>query len=452
MAEALLIDPYQPYAELYISRLYREYGIQTIALHRDWRSRLVLEPRSPILRSKAVSAHYMIPAEGVESLIPVLRSRHDVTAVLPHDEGAVWPLAQLAEALGLSWAQPEAMAVFASKAALKERVRGRDPGIRLNQVAAVSDAAEVREWLTESGVDRFVLKPDDGSGNRGVAFFDADVPTAELDRYFETVPGAILAEEFVGGEEYWVNGQVDAAGEPVVTMIGRYDRREINGKENVEFGTHTLPSGAPEFAALRDYAVRVMRAIGLRRSPFHLEAKIDQAGPCLIEVAARLCGDLAVLTDQWQHGAGSEFIDAAVHDYVTDQPRPQLRLDFARADANPVAQVNGASDVHMVVGRVDGAAAVEAAPGFLMWIKKPKVGDVVLPTLDLVVKPWGLYLTAHSLAELDARAESVRSTVQLTPRDEVERRARLAVAGDRLRRYWSARPRLYMLRALRRSG
>ncbi len=148
MPEALLIDPYQPYAELYISRLYREYGIQTVALHRNWRSRLVLEPRLPILRSRAVSAHYMVPAEGVEALAPMLRARHDITAVLPHDEGAVWPLARMAEILGVNWSQPDALAAFASKGALKALLRRNDPQLRVNQVghvASVGDVAGVGE-------------------------------------------------------------------------------------------------------------------------------------------------------------------------------------------------------------------------------------------------------------------------------------------------------------------
>ncbi len=182
-----------------------------------------------------------------------------------------------------------------------------------------------------------MLKPDDGSGNRDVAFFDSDASDSDLADYFREVPGVILAEEFIGGEEYWVNGQIDAAGVPVVTVVGIYDRREINGKENVEFGTHTLDSRTAEFTALRDYATRVMRAIGLRRSPFHLEAKIDENGPCLIEVGARLCGDLGVLSDEWQHGAVTTFIGAAVHDYVTGDPRPPLELDWERVDSNVVA-------------------------------------------------------------------------------------------------------------------
>jgi hypothetical protein len=134
-AEAVVLDPYTPYAGLFIERLHREYGIRTIALHRSWRARLVGEPRLAVLHSDAVSAHIMIPAGGVRRLVGRLRSRHDVVAVLPHEEGAVQPLGFLAAELGLDWAQPDVLPYFGSKRALKEFISRNDPGLRINRTA-----------------------------------------------------------------------------------------------------------------------------------------------------------------------------------------------------------------------------------------------------------------------------------------------------------------------------
>lgn len=446
-AEAVLLAPYQTYAGLYIERLYRDHGIRTIALHRRWRTRLILEPRLPILHSKAVSAHYMLPPGGIAELVPMLRDRHDVVAVLPHDEGAVQPLADLAAALDLNWAQPDVLPYFGSKYDLKQLIARNDPALRVNRIAEVRDPDSVSRWLADTGVRRFVLKPDDGSGNRGVAFFDADVAPELLVSYFEEAPGRILAEEFIGGAEYWVNGQVDHNGNPVVTAIGYYDRRELNGKENVEFGGRTIPTHHPQFGALRTYAERVLRATGLRRSPFHLEAKIDEDGPCLIEVGARLCGDLFVLADSWQHGPQADLIGAAVQGYVSSDPQPPLDVNWRQYDSQMMEQVNGWSTRQGMLGRVDGVAEAESLPGFLFWIKEPHVGDIVVPTLDLVVKPWGLAIFGATDAELDERAAAVRDTIELvmTPDLAPGLLSRLPAYGSRLGRYWSARPRPYML-------
>ena len=43
--EALILDPYRPYAQLLIQRLYLNHGIRTVCLHRNWRERLLLEGR-----------------------------------------------------------------------------------------------------------------------------------------------------------------------------------------------------------------------------------------------------------------------------------------------------------------------------------------------------------------------------------------------------------------------
>ena len=44
-------------------------------------------------------------------------------------------------------------------------------------------------------------------------------------------------EEFVAGDEYWVNGQMDADGQPTIVGIGTYIRVSENGVQNLEIGS-----------------------------------------------------------------------------------------------------------------------------------------------------------------------------------------------------------------------
>lgn len=448
--EAVMVNPYQPYAEIFIARLFRDYGIRTVALHTDWRTRIILEGRAPILRSAAVSAHYMIPVEGLAPVADRLRTRHDIVAAVPHDEGAVGWLARLADMLDLSWAQPDVLPAFRNKASLKALIARNDPTVRLNAFALVSTPDEVVRWAAEHGVDRFVLKPNDGSGNRGVAFFDAAGPAEELARYFDEADDTVLAEEFIGGDEYWVNGQTDERGRPTVTGIGRYDRRDLNGKQNLEVGATSLATTDPAFASLRSYAEQVMTATGLQRSPFHLEAKIDDRGPCLIEVGARLCGDLLTLAESWQHGPASDLMGAALQGYVSDAEMGPLDLDWDRYDTHRYAQVNGVSTSRQRLARVSGVAQVEQMPGFLFWIKQPHVGDTVLPTTDLIAKPWALVLSGRDEDELREREDMVRRALVIVGEHEVSAglRPRLPLLAARFGKVWSSRPRPYQARAL----
>ncbi|MCB0921998.1 MAG: hypothetical protein KDC08_09335, partial [Actinobacteria bacterium] len=136
--EAVILDPYRPYALLMIERLYHQFGIRTVCLHQDWRTRLLLEGRHRQLRSSAVSAHYMVGDLGWDRVAQILRARHNIVGVLPYEEGMVRPLAELAGLLGLSWAQPDVLPAFRDKQALKALVVRNDPSIRMNAFTNVS--------------------------------------------------------------------------------------------------------------------------------------------------------------------------------------------------------------------------------------------------------------------------------------------------------------------------
>jgi hypothetical protein len=448
--EAVILDPYRPYALLMIERLYERFGIRTVCLHQDWRTRLLLEGRHRQLRSPAVSAHYMVGELGWDRAAQILRTRHHVAGVLPYEEGMVKPLSDLAELLGLSWAQPDVLPVFRDKRALKAMVLSNDPSIRMNAFTHVTTTEEVVAFADARHLRRFVLKPNDGSGNNDVAFFDTPVDPTAVAAYVRRHSGPVLMEEFIEGPEYWVNGQMDSHGEPFVQAVGSYMRIDSNGVRNLEIGSTALPTGDPHFPVLVQYAQDVMRATGLRRSPFHLEAIVDDRGPCLVEVGARLCGDEGVLLDQWQHGLGMELIDMACHYYVSDTPRPTPDLDWTHYDSHVAGTATGTSPDDQRLITVEGLRDVEVSPHFLWWIKRPGPGDHVQKTQSLTSRAWSVALWADSPTGLsDAICWSHR-TIALSgtaqPGWTWGQRAPMyrGLAG----KVWSSRPRLYEARAL----
>ena len=96
---------------------------------------------------------------------------------------------------------------------------------------------DVRDALATGEFDRFVLKPNDGFGNTTIGFFDADGDPAELEQYLRERDGAaLLMEEYIGGEEYFVDGQVDADGEVECFAVWKYRRRDMNGRKAVSVG------------------------------------------------------------------------------------------------------------------------------------------------------------------------------------------------------------------------
>lgn len=421
--EVLLLDPQAEYAEHFVRLLTRVHGLRPVALHTSWRTRVMGSHRYPAVRSAAVT-NYVIGDRPLPEVARMLQERHTIVAVAPHHESTLLPLHELAVHLGLSWAQPQVVPLFRDKGGLKAHLRNADPSLRLNHSRVVADGQAARDFAQEVGAERIVLKPNDGAGNVDVAFFDATASAAELSAHIEGLGRPLLAEEFIGGDEYYVNGQMDGAGVAHIISVVQYIRVPHAGKENVEIAGRVLKTQEPQFSALADYARRVLTATGLRRSPFHLEAKVDQQGPCLIEVAARMCGAEGAFTDSRLHGF--DAVEHALSHYLrADAPPPPL--DWATYDRLHRGFALGLADDDAIVHTLSGVAEVEAMPEFVTWIDRPRVGQKVRQTVDLVSSPWIAELAAPSLTQLERAWTRAQDLV--TWNDDAHRGVRLRGAG-----------------------
>lgn len=408
--EALLLDPYSSYAEQFVRLLWEKHGVRTVALHTSWRNRILGTRSHPALASPAVSANYMIAGRSSDDVARMLRDRHNVVAVVPHHELTVLPMHDLAVRLELSWAQPDVIPKFRDKGSLKQAIAAADPGVRLNQTRKVANVEQVREFITASGAKKIVLKPNDGGGNVNVAFFAADATPADLAEYMAGASGEVLAEEYVGGQEYFVDGQVDGAGVVHIISVTRYVRISFAGKENVEVGCRTLHTTDPAFPVLADYARRVVAATGLRRSPFHLEAKADERGPCLIEVGARLVGTGFALREGQMHG-GLDVLDLALSHYLHESGVPAPALNWRAYDSLYRGETFGLASRDEVIYDLQGVAEVEALPEFVSWVDPPWVGKKVHRTTDLISSPWLAEMAAPGAAQLDAACDRARELI-----------------------------------------
>jgi len=170
----------------------------------------------------------------------------------------------------------------------------------------------------------------------------------------------------------------------------------------------------PEFAVAADYARAVMAATGLVRSPFHLELKIDDRGPCLVEVAARFCGANVVFRDADGHG-GLDVFGIAAHHTVSAGPYGEYPLDWTTYDASVRGLVYGISDSDELVHAVSGVPEVESLPEFVRWEVAPEVGTRVVRSVDLLRPPWSATTTTPTEDDYHRIAERMRSLVRINP-------------------------------------
>jgi hypothetical protein len=409
----LIQDPYHEYAGRLIERIHGRFGLRAICFYTSRRERLRRARLFPLLDSALVAASYEVARSDLVRFAAHLRERYDIAAVVPANEPAVLPAAELGELLGVSWAQPEEMRRVCDKLAFKRYLREQHPHIRINASRSVQSLRDVRLVRGEAAYRRFVIKPNSGFGNRAVGLFDESTAEEVIRDFLYGMRGApLVMEEYIEGDEYFVNGQVDAQGRVLSLAVFRYLRQPANGRHNLDFETLLVPHRDPRFAELTRYAENVLQASGLRRTPFHLELKLDARGPCLIELGARLAGHWNALLCGELHGARLDLIDLAAHYYVSAEDYGPVPLDWDAYDRAAVRYVHGVASRRERIYDLAGLDDVEALTTFYRWVKRPAVGEMLERTADSLTMPYSLLLRGPDQAILAGDAIRARELVR----------------------------------------
>lgn len=144
--------------------------------------------------------------------------------------------------------------------------------------------------------------------------------------------GTVMVEEYMHGAEVSVEIMV-IGGEPhILTITDKYITQPPYFVELAHCEPSGLDAGTQE--QIRKVAAQAVRAIGIENAPAHVEIKVTQEGPKIVELAARLGGDFITsrlvplstgidmvgasvllatgetpdLTPKWNRGAAIHFI------------------------------------------------------------------------------------------------------------------------------------------------
>ncbi|MEO1366248.1 MAG: ATP-grasp domain-containing protein, partial [Acidobacteriota bacterium] len=278
--------------------------------------------------------------------------------------------------------------------------------------AAVSTAEEARAFQKSVGSWPIVVKPTGGAGAMSVFFARGENELLHgCQQVMESGLGEVLLEEFIGGDEFAVNGLVDSDGELLVTDVWYYDKRDSHGERNLYYQSVKVSTFEPPFEALVDYAADVVRAMRLRRSPVHLEIKVDDRGPCLIEVGARFAGgDQPVMASKLHHHNLFEL--AACH-YLDDLPFSPSDVDYGHYNRYSARILSGIQPIEIArIRAVLGVDEIESLPSFagVGFIRPPGVRLPV--TKDLNTKSWEVYLFHPDERQVQRDALAVRQLLR----------------------------------------
>lgn len=219
---------------------------------------------------------------------------------------------------------------------------------------------------------RFIVKPVDNSGSRGVILVDnyqdyeAINHAAEYSREFSR-SGEIIVEEYMAGPEVSVetlslNGNVN--------VIQITDKLTTGAPYFVEMG-HSEPSRLPIHVKdkIRDVAAAAVNAVGIKNGPSHTEIIVTDEGPKIVELGARLGGD-NITTHLVPLSTGVNMVECCINIALGLKPDMAIKFDCGSAIKY--------FDVHK--GRIDSIECIEEAekiPGVKQISFVRKVGDQV---------------------------------------------------------------------------
>jgi len=246
---------------------------------------------------------YVVGSTVVDNTDPVqlvtaarkVAEQYRVTGVFCFDEGLVWPAAHVSQALGLPGNTPETIAACRDKHATREAMAR----VNVDQPASigVSSWAEAAAASDKIGYP-VVVKPRGLAGSMGVKRADsaADLPaafTAACDISYPGVPVFdmnVLIEEYVSGPEISIDA-VFFDGRCVPLAVAR---KQVAFDPFFEEVGHLVDGADPLLsdAVLLDTLKRSHAALGFRTGVTHTEFRLTPRGPRLLEINARLGGDM----------------------------------------------------------------------------------------------------------------------------------------------------------------
>jgi biotin carboxylase len=285
-------------------------------------------------------------------------------------------------------------------------------GLRCAEQFASEDPAGLVAWAQRHESYPVVVKPLSSSGTDNVYICHdaadvtkaADVILSSVDLFQETNNRAMV-QSYLDGVEYVVD-TVSANGRHYVCAVWEYEKTTTPaGRRIYDKVILRDPDSAPVPEVI-NYVDSVLDALHIRHGPAHAEVIVTEAGPVLVEIAARLNGGMEPTFQDRCVGANQADLTALAY------ARPD---EFGREFGGRVYQKRADAIVHHTSTRLDGVVesvdqgvldTIAALPTVHLVTPKLSPGKRIRPTVDLPTSPLRVYLIDGNPARLaeDCRA------------------------------------------------
>ncbi len=237
--------------------------------------------------------------EDPERAVPALAERVGrIDGIVALGDKPAFVAAVAAKYLRLPYSTPESVATCGSKYLARQCFAHAGLRLPTYERFALQDAP------TSAQQYPCVLKPLGLSGSRGVIRADNDnqfraaferigalLNSPEIRRLHDEKDQFIQVESFIEGREFALEGIVT---EGRLRTLAIFDKPDPLNGPFFEETIYTTPSREPDHVQeqLISTAQRAIQAVHIQHGPVHIEMRYNQAGPWILEVAARPIGGL----------------------------------------------------------------------------------------------------------------------------------------------------------------
>jgi biotin carboxylase len=276
-------------------------------------------------------------------------------------------VAAIGKACGLIAISQETAINATNKGRMREQLKRHQVPIPEFYVTKSYD--EFKDVIGNFKDHKYIVKPADNSGSRGVFLVDSSYDNKEIYEYSREYSrtGEVLVEEYMSGVEVSVEAITIKGNTHIIAIT---DKLTTGSPHFIEMG-HSIPtvlSGEIQNKIL-DLTKKAVRAIGIDNGPSHTEIKVTDEGPKIVEIGARLGGD-NITTHLVPFAKGINMVECCI----------KLALG-EKVDLNSEYNMGAAIRyLNSHQGRINEISGIEIASNIsgvkeLMLLKK--VGDVV---------------------------------------------------------------------------
>jgi biotin carboxylase len=338
-----------------------------------------------------------------------LDDRYDLAGVFTWTEWYLVPVARLARQLGLPTVPPEVMQACRNKATARSLfARHGVPSAASVSVRTRREAQTVAERIGYP----VVLKPAAHAASIGVIRVDTPQQLTVAYDFAARAAGlgtestSVLVEEYLDGPEVSVEC-VTYRGETTVVAV---TRKTVSAPPFFEELAHSVDAADPLLDVVAPAARAAIHALGITDAVSHVEMRLVDGKPRLVEVNGRIAGDMIGHLVRLATGI--------------DLPRAAADIACDRApDLTPTT--SSAAAIHLIYPETSGTLTSLHINGAPPWLEKVHFqhhpGDqLVLPADggDMFTARIGYLITTGPTAEhARARAEQAATTltVHITP-------------------------------------